>query len=290
MSLRKKNIYVQLFKLGILVHACLTTTVGYVFALGGDRVFVLSHYLSVILGLACIFAGSAALNHVMEHRIDAKMQRTENRPIPSGKLSCRKALGIALALLLTGSLVLFIAQTYTSLAVAWILVLLYNGVYTALKRYTWLNTFVGSFPGAIPPLCGWLAVTTNFHPVIFFIFGVFFFWQMPHFFSIAWIYREDYARGGIKMLACQDPDGNRTIFHTTVHTLLMGGCILALGIVDNRLGMTYFLVNSLNLLYFFCYIVIFHKSRTDKNAKKLMFVSIIFQFVYVIAMLVDYKI
>ena len=177
--------------------------------------------LYVFLGTLLVGSGAGALNQYLERSFDAMMRRTTNRPVPSGRIrpgeallfgSCTAALGVGLLLWKTNALAAML-----SLATLTTYILLY----TPLKRLTPAATFVGGVPGALPPVIGWTAVRGGFgyEPVV--LFALLYFWQMPHFLSLAWIYRSDYGRAGYRLLPVNDPTGKKTAWYVQAHALAM---------------------------------------------------------------------
>ena len=165
--------------------------------------------LQALAGTALVAAGASCLNQYLERHTDALMRRTENRPLPAGRL--QPALVVGLGVLLTaGGLVCLALRAPVAAAVAGFTFASYVFVYTPLKRKTPLNTLVGAVPGALPPVIGWAAVRDGIHLEAVALFLIIFLWQVPHFMAIAWIYREQYARAGLKMLPVLDRDGRRT--------------------------------------------------------------------------------
>jgi protoheme IX farnesyltransferase len=167
--------------------------------------------LHTLLGTALVAAGASALNQLLERRSDALMRRTENRPLPAGRLHPTEVLVFGFALGLSGVcyLALTVQRPWAALIAA-ITFISYVWIYTPLKRRTPLNTLVGAVPGALPPLIGWAAVRGSLDPEALALFFIIFLWQVPHFLAIAWIYRDDYARAHQRMLPVVDPDGTRT--------------------------------------------------------------------------------
>ncbi|MBI3410491.1 MAG: protoheme IX farnesyltransferase [Planctomycetes bacterium] len=176
--------------------------------LGSKGAVPLSLLLNTVLGTALVAAGASALNQVFERHSDALMRRTENRPLPAGRLGAFEASLFGLFLALGGLAYLgwTVRQPLTVLIVAGTLVG-YVFVYTPLKRKTTLNTLVGAVPGALPPVIGWTAATGSLDGGALLLFVILFLWQVPHFLAIAWIYREEYARAGLKMLPVLDREG-----------------------------------------------------------------------------------
>ncbi|WP_445385920.1 heme o synthase [Robiginitalea sp. IMCC44478] len=153
----------------------------------------------LVLGGYCMVGASNAFNQVIEKDLDAKMHRTKNRPLPSGRMTVAQAMTIAIVLTLTGIILLYLLNPKTALFGA-ISIFLYTCVYTPLKTITPLSVFVGAFPGAIPFMLGWVSATNDFGIEPGTLFMIQFFWQFPHFWALGWMLDEDYRRGGFKML------------------------------------------------------------------------------------------
>jgi len=198
----------DLVKARLTTLVLLTTLVGFYVGWRGPMNFALMFH--VLAGTGLVASGAAALNQLLEREYDARMRRTMDRPLPSGRLQpgavmifggvCSVAGLVWLALLVNPLTSVIGAVTLTS----------YLFIYTPLKRVTWLNTPVGAIPGALPPLMGWTAARGELSGEGWALFAIVAFWQMPHFFAIAWMYRDDYARAGFKMLPMMDADGQRT--------------------------------------------------------------------------------
>ena len=200
--------YVELTKPRITLMVMLTTTVG--FLMGSASHVPVPALVAALVGTGLVAAGASALNMLMERRTDALMLRTRNRPLPAGRLRPMDA--VAWGFLLTGLGVFILGWRAGTLAtgVALATWLSYLLLYTPLKPLTSLSTIVGAFPGALPPVIGWTAARGSLDPGAFVLFAILFLWQIPHFLAIAWIYREDYARGGLPMLPVLDPEGKVT--------------------------------------------------------------------------------
>lgn len=166
--------------------------------------------LAIVLGTILVGGGSVALNQYAEREYDALMQRTKRRPLPSSLLRPGQGLLFGLILVLGGLLVLATLTTAVATALAGITIAVYVLVYTPLKRKTHLATAVGGIPGALPPAIGWTAITGTISIEAYALFLVMFLWQMPHFLALGWIYRQDYIRGGYRLLTAVDPTGNVT--------------------------------------------------------------------------------
>jgi protoheme IX farnesyltransferase len=170
----------------------------------------LATVVHAMMGTALVAGGAAALNQVWERRTDALMRRTSGRPLPGGRLSAAESTWFGVALSIAGLVQLVAWVNITAAWVAGVTLVSYVFFYTPLKTRTSLSTLVGAVPGALPPVIGWAAATGSISVPAMVLFGIVFFWQMPHFLAIAWMYREDYARAGIPLLPVLDTDGRRT--------------------------------------------------------------------------------
>ena len=177
--------------------------------------------LETLIGIGAVSAGSAALNQVIERRLDAKMHRTENRPMATGRIGLAHGIIVGLLAIVAGTLWLTRETNFITGGLTLLTAFLYVAVYTPLKRYTTLATFVGAFPGAMPPLLGWTAARGLIEWQGVALFAILFVWQFPHFMSIAWLYREDYGRAGIRMLPVAQPDGWSTALEALIYAVLM---------------------------------------------------------------------
>ncbi len=201
--------YVELTKPRIAVLVLFTVAAGTWLAARGEPDLLL--LLHTVCGTALVAAGASALNQLLERHTDALMRRTENRPLPAGRLQPVEALVFGLALGLVGLIYLALAvRQPLTVGIAAFTFACYAFLYTPLKRCTTLNTLIGAVPGALPPVIGWSAVHGTLDVGACVLFAVLFLWQVPHFLAIAWIYREDYARAGLQMLPVVDRDGRLT--------------------------------------------------------------------------------
>jgi protoheme IX farnesyltransferase len=202
------GVYADLFKARLTGVVLLTAVVGFYMGCRG-RVdgLVLLH---TVLGTALVAAGGSALNQFLEREYDARMRRTRERPLPSGRLLPGTALAVGSAAGALGLVYLTLAVNALTGALGAVTLFTYVLVYTPLKRVTWLNTVIGAIPGALPPVMGWVAARGGLSWAGLVLFGIQALWQVPHFMAIAWIYREEYARAGFKMLPVVDGDGRRT--------------------------------------------------------------------------------
>jgi heme o synthase len=232
--------------------------------------------LHAVVGTGLVAAGASALNQLLERHSDGLMRRTENRPLPAGRLQPVEVWLFGLALGVAGLLYLAVAvRQPLAVAVAAVSYVSYVFIYTPLKRKTTLNTLVGAVPGALPPLIGWTAMGGALDSAAFALFLILFLWQVPHFLAIAWIYRDDYARAGLRMLPTVDEGGLATGRQMAVYCLTLipvslfpvlyqrAGSIYALGAVALGLG---FLVSALA----------FFVGRSNSQARRVLHASLIY--------------
>ncbi len=211
--------YADLFKARLTLLVLLTTLVGFYVGSRGEVNYLLM--VHTVLGTALVASGASALNQVWERKHDALMRRTADRPLPSGRMPPATALKIGCVLGFAGWVYLNLAVNPVAGGVAACSLLVYVFVYTPLKRVTWLNTLVGAFPGGLPPLIGWAAARGDLGAGGWALFAIQALWQLPHFMAIAWIYRDEYARAGYRMLSVVDPDGRRTGRQAMVQTAML---------------------------------------------------------------------
>jgi protoheme IX farnesyltransferase len=200
--------YLELTKPRITVLVTLTALVGFVVASRGP--VDLPVLIATLAGTALVAAGASAINMVLERDTDARMRRTAARPLPAGRLRPREASAFALMLTAAGLVELSLLSHPLAAAVALLTWASYAFAYTPLKRRTSLSTLVGAVPGALPPVIGWAGARGRLDAYAFVLFAILFLWQIPHFLAIAWIYRDDYERGGLPMLPVLDRDGRLT--------------------------------------------------------------------------------
>jgi len=211
--------YYELTKPRITFLVVLTTSAG--FLLGTSGSFNYPLFTHTMLGVALLCSGISTLNQWMERDLDGLMRRTARRPLPLGTLSPRAALVFGLSLTVGAEIYLAAFVNLLSAFCGLTVIVGYLLCYTPLKTRTSLSTLVGAFPGAVPPLLGWAAASNHVGLEAWVLFAILFLWQFPHFFAIAWMYREDYARAGILMLPVVEPEGRLTKQQIVVWTLLL---------------------------------------------------------------------
>jgi protoheme IX farnesyltransferase len=212
--------YTELTKLRVTTLIVVTAWCGYFFGARQSGVSSLSIGLfHALFGIFLVSSGAAALNEVMEREVDSRMRRTIQRPLPARRMSVTHATVAGSFMVIGGAL--YLGLTLNALT-GWLSIAtaaVYLGAYTPLKKIHPLCTLVGAFPGAMPGVLGWTAARGRLELGAVVMFAIVFFWQFPHFFSIAWLYRDDYAAGGIKMLPVVEPDGKSTIRQILLYSL-----------------------------------------------------------------------
>jgi protoheme IX farnesyltransferase len=204
--------YLQLFKVRVTTLIVVTAWTGVYMGAAKSGVSSLTWtLLNALVGIGVTCAGSAALNEVLEYKIDALMRRTRNRPLPAGRMSLATGMTAGILASVLGPVYLAFTTNVLTGVLAFSTALVYLALYTPLKRISPISTFVGAFPGAMPPLLGWTAVRGKLEIEAVFLFLIVFFWQFPHFQAIAWMYREEYEAAGIKMLPVVDKEGHSVI-------------------------------------------------------------------------------
>src|SRR5882762_6921685 len=210
---------VELVKARLTLLVLLTTAVG--FYLGAEGPINFAALLHTVFGTAAAAAGAAALNQWWEHKLDAMMQRTRSRPVPAGRMRPQVAVVLGTALSIFGVVYLALVCNALSAALAALTLIIYIFAYTPLKRVSTFNTALGAVPGALPPMIGWAAARGTLDAGAWMLFAILFFWQLPHFFAIAWMYRDDYARAGFQMISSDDPNGGRSASQSVFFCILL---------------------------------------------------------------------
>ena len=224
--------YLELTKPDVTLLVVISAGAGFYLASSGPLDWLL--LLHALVGTTLVSAGTAAFNHYLEQADDARMRRTARRPLPSGRLEPASAFWFASALSAGGVLYLALLVNLLASALAFATWASYLFLYTPLKKKTVHCTAVGAFPGAMPPLIGWAAARNALNAEAWILYAILFLWQFPHFLSIAWLYREDYARGGLLMLPVIDPSGRATGRQVTLCSL----GLLPVALLPTLLGMS----------------------------------------------------
>ena len=270
---RPLAVWSDLFKARLTTLVLITTAVGFhLGSVGSLNLALLAHTLA---GTALLAAGAAALNQLLERDHDAKMRRTQDRPLPSGRLRPESVLRVGVVSATLGLGWLALAVNALTAVLGATTVLLYLFLYTPLKRVTPLNTLVGAVPGALPPLMGWTAARGSLEAGGWSLFAILACWQVPHFLAIAWLYREDYARAGFAMLPVSDTEGRCTSGLALWHALgLVPVSLLPFAL--SQVGTSYLIgASGLGLMFAwtaFC----FWRHVSPTTARRLFYVSILY--------------
>lgn len=275
-SSEKSRLVADLFdlvKARLTLLVLLTSAVG--FYLGAVGPVNWTTLLHAVFGTAAAAAGAAALNQWWEHRLDAMMHRTRSRPVPGGRMPPIEALTIGSTLSIFGVTYLAILCNALSAALAAITIIVYIFGYTPLKLRSTFNTALGAVPGALPPMIGWAAARGTLNAGAWMLFAILFLWQLPHFFAIAWMYRDDYARAGFQMISSDDLTGERSASQSVFFCMLLfviAGLPAYLGIAT-----VFYLIAELVLgALFLAAAMRFLKTRARMDARRLFITSIIY--------------
>jgi protoheme IX farnesyltransferase len=266
--------YVALTKPRITLFVVMTAFVGFVAGAKGPlSALSLPLLLHTLLGTALVASGTSAFNQVREVGVDGLMKRTQDRPLPSGRISLRGAAFFAGALSVLGLAELFLFTNLLTTALAAFTLVSYVGLYTPMKTRSHASTIVGAVPGALPPLGGYTAVTGAIGLPGLALFAILFVWQLPHFFAIGWRHRADYARAGVRILPVIDPSGRRTARQTLLWTAVLLPISLLPSLVGTA-GFAYALGAFLLTLVFLRASLAFARETTDRRALSLFLASI----------------
>ena len=272
-SRSKLAAYVALTKPRITLMVLITMGTGFILGARGHT--NLAALALALIGTGLVSSSASALNQLSERARDRLMRRTAQRPLPTGRLSPAEAGVFGTALGLAGLAVLALGANLLSAGVALATLLLYVFVYTPLKAHTTLNTAIGAVPGALPPVIGWAAATGRLGAEAWALFLIVFLWQFPHFLAIAWIYREDYARGGHKMLPSIDPTGRITARQSSFYAL----ALVPVGLLPTVVGMAgpYYFAGALLMgLFYLACSVRFWADVSDRTARRLLRASFLY--------------
>lgn len=276
--------FFELTKPGITRMVVLTAAAG--FYLGSQGHFDLGQFIQTLVGTALVAAGSSALNQLREREVDARMDRTRGRPLPSGRVSPGAAALFSWTAAIAGVGYLAWQVNLVTAGLALLTLVSYVFLYTPLKQRTSLNTLVGAVPGALPVVGGWTAAGGHVDGVVLSLFWILFLWQLPHFLALAWLYREDYRRGGFEMLSLDDATGRST----GRMALLYAITLLPVSLLPTLLRLT-------GTLYFFgalilgiCYAamgLLLMRAPSETTARRLFFTSITYLPLLLALMVVD---
>lgn len=283
----KLGAFLELSKPRILFLVLVATASGFYLAIPGSSEWGLWFQLvHALIGTSLVVAGSNALNQLHEAKFDALMIRTAARPVPSGRLSESEALWFGWITAILGILYVSLFTNLWAGALAAASFINYVFIYTPSKRLTTFCVFVGAVSGALPPVIGWAAAVNSLSVDALILFGIIFFWQLPHFASIAWLYRDDYASAGYPMIPVVDPDGIRLDMHMITHTVALLG-VSVLPTIRGTAGPVYAVAAIVLGLGFLCLGAVFIRRKTTRLAKCHILASIIYLPLLFAAMMLD---
>ncbi len=265
--------WATLIKIRISAFVVMSTMVGFV--LGSESELNLTLMFHALLATFLTVGGTSALNQYLERDLDARMRRTADRPLPAGRLQAEQAFLLGLLMTAVGVLYLGMWVNWLTSLLAILTSIIYLCIYTPLKKKTTWNTMIGAVPGALPPVGGWAAARGEIGLEACILFVILFLWQFPHFYSIAWIYREEYSRAGFKMLSDKDAQGNRTARHVVFNSLIL----LPFSLLPALLGFTgpvYFYIAALMSLILLVFSISFARYRTNIRARRLLQATLIY--------------
>jgi len=265
--------YVTLIKPRVNLLVLVTTVIGFHLGnLGGTDLALL---FNTVVGTFLVASGAAAFNQVLERDVDGRMRRTMLRPVPDGRISSAEAFWFATALSAIGLAQLWFGANRLAALVAMATLVSYALIYTPLKKVTSLATVVGAVPGALPPVIGWAAARDTLSIEAWVLFAIVFFWQMPHVLAISWLYRDDYERGGIRVLPVEDPDGRRTAFQMVNYA----AALVPVSLLPTAIGLTgrvYFAGAVVLGLAALALAIRFARQRTPDRARQLFYASLVY--------------
>lgn len=279
--------FVEITKARLSISVVVSTIAGYLLGFNEEQPFQWLVLLLLVVGGYCMVGASNVFNQIIEIELDAKMDRTKNRPLPSGRISKQKAFILGCILTILGLTILYNVNPKTAMFGA-ISIFMYVSLYTPLKTVTPLSVFVGAFPGAIPFMLGWVAATGQFGIEAGTLFIIQFFWQFPHFWAIGWFLYEDYEKAGFFMLPTGKRD-KKTALQTILYTIwmILASVIPVFGFTGKLMlsKISAGLVVLLGLWMLF-YAVKLYKEMDAKAARKLMIISVsyisLLQIIYVL--------
>ena len=276
--------YFILVKMRLTLLVLTTAAVGYILA--SDGAINPTHLPLTMLWTFCLIGGANALNQVLERNTDALMDRTRNRPLPAGRLSTDEALYVGTTLSIVGLFGFKLTTNALTACLGAIALALYLFAYTPLKRKSEFCTLVGAIPGAIPPLIGWAAVRGELGPGAWALFALQYVWQFPHFWAIAWLYKDDYARANLKMLPVNDVAGWGTARQVMLYSIILLPVSLlpaAVGLAGIRYAIGAIILSGLVITLSTGLLV----SRSTRAARRLMAVAILYLPIVLIIMILD---
>tara|TARA_B100002052_G_scaffold36704_1_gene28789 strand:+ start:2844 stop:3713 length:870 start_codon:yes stop_codon:yes gene_type:complete len=283
--------YITILKPRLSLLVLVTAYLGFYLGIRSQGEYVFSYdelYLLfyLLFGIFLSSSGSIVLNQVIEKDHDAKMQRTKNRPIPTGKISPLVAMIYGFSLIISGIVLLLFKTNAITALLSFLTVISYLLIYTPMKRFSTLNTLIGSVPGAIPPMGGWTAATGSLSEGSWVLFGILFCWQMPHFMAIAILYAKDYKQGGFKMLPSEYPGSKHTNYHILFFTIALLGT--SIGLFALKLVGIFYIVGAaiIGMLFLSVALKVFYNIN-DNNARQLLYASFIYLPILLLLIILD---
>ncbi len=276
--------YLALVKFRLMALVLVSTSMGFYLSFTAES--NLWHFIATLAGVALVGSGANTLNQWYERDIDVLMQRTRNRPLPAKRLTGSNALIFGLLITLAGFLLLGTQVNLLTLGLSFVSWATYLFIYTPMKQVSVLNTWIGAIPGALPAVLGCTAASGTLGWEATSLFMILFFWQMPHFFAISWVYRDDYLRGGLKMLSGPDLDGRRTARQITLNTLLLIIASVSLFLLPST-GLIYLAVALMAGAMFLAHALAFQRQISIRNARRVFFASILYLPVLFLAIIAD---
>ncbi|HAM72053.1 MAG TPA: protoheme IX farnesyltransferase [Verrucomicrobiales bacterium] len=280
----RRAIWLELFKARLSALVVMTTLVGFYIGYQGAIDWTLMFH--AVAGTAFLAAGAGALNQLLEREHDALMARTEHRPLPARHLTPGMVLWVGVGISIVGIVELMLFVNALTAILGAVTLISYLFVYTPLKRVTPLNTVIGAIPGALPPLMGWTAARGELSIEGWALFAILFFWQLPHFLALAWMYRDEYREAGFAMLPCFDTDGRRTARQALSHTF----GLVPLSFAPFAFGLSgryYFAAAFLLSIYFLWAAFRFSRHLDRPSARKLFLASILYLPLLLVMMVMD---
>jgi protoheme IX farnesyltransferase len=279
-------VYYELTKPGIAGYVMVTAGVAYLVASGGEADFL--PVIFTLLGTVLATGGALALNQFVEWELDALMERTRSRPIPSGRLGPKEAFFFGNVLVLGGVGLLFLTVGWLPAALTALSALSYNLVYTPLKKVSYVSTLAGAFPGAMPTLIGWSAAAGTLSLEAGSVFAIAYLWQLPHVLSLGWLLRKDYARAGFYLIPKSDPEGRRI----ARHIVAFSGILVVVSTVPTWLEITglVYLVGILILgvpLLILAFATLRGEGLSAAAARRVFLGSLVYHPLFLILLLVD---
>jgi heme o synthase len=265
--------YIMLMKPELTLLSVSTAVGSAYIALHGSMQYVF--LIHTFIGTLLVGSAAGVLNQYLERQYDAMMKRTDQRPLPAGRVQPAEALFLGTVLALSGLSYFAFLTNWIAVSLSALTLVSYLAIYTPLKRKTPFATIVGGIPGALPPLIGWAVVRSSVSMEAWSLFFILFFWQMPHFLALAWMYRNDYARAGYRLLTVLDTTGSATSRQILIYTIALIPASL-MPMIVGLTGTVYFFCMLILSMGFFAVAMNFYRVRTNVAARRLFFTSLIF--------------